>query len=65
MSIPHRERLIRFLIDAAYIVCIVPANFILRVFRHDPMRGKPDPARTSYWQKREEHGLSKPMKYPF
>lgn len=65
MSIFRREALTRFFTDAVYIVCIVPGNLILRLFRHDPMRGKPDPARTSYWKKREAHGLSKPMKYPF
>lgn len=61
----YRERLIRFLTDAAYIVCIVPGNLVLRLFRRDPMQGRPDPAITSYWQKREEHGMAKPMKYPF
>lgn len=56
---------IRFLAGVVYLLCFVPAHFILRLCRHDPMQGKPDPACASYWKKREEHGLSKPMKYPF
>lgn len=61
----YRDTAIRFLSGAVYLVCIVPGNLLLRLVRHDPMSGTPDPARTSYWQPRERHGATKPMKYPF
>lgn len=60
-----RKQLSRMLCTIVYGVCIIPGGIIMRLFRHDPLHGKPDLYRQSYWRKREPHGLSDPMKHPF
>ena len=61
----HRMRLNKALWTILYYVVIVPAGAVLLLLRQDPLQRKPDPARATYWKKREPHGLSHPMKHPF
>lgn len=60
-----REGLMTAFFALLYFVCFVPAGFILRLLRQDPMQSRPDPARPTYWTSREPHGLKHPMKHPF
>ena len=60
-----RERLVPVLFTILYYVCFVPGGLILRALRQDPMQARPDPARQTYWKKRDPHGMSDPMKHPF
>jgi hypothetical protein len=39
-----------------YVLVFVPTGLLMRLFGKDPLRMKPDPAKTSYWIIREKPG---------
>jgi hypothetical protein len=60
-----RKQLHKALWTMVYYIFIVPGGAVLMLLRQDPLQRKPDPARSTYWKKREPHGLSNPMNHPF
>ena len=48
-----------------YLLCFIPGGLILKALKRDPLHRAYSPYATTYWTRREKHGLPYPMKYQF
>lgn len=63
---PMIARLINpLLMGLVYVICFIPGGLILKALKRDPLNRAFSPYATTYWTKREKHGLPDPMKYQF
>lgn len=64
MGMAVKKTLTGMFISFLYVLCFIPAAYILKLIKHDPMGRKPDPFRVSYWTAHEKQDVRETMKYP-